>query len=117
MTVFTLAYAVMRGLWRSATEKSGCAPILFIHLILRQNISPQKDAIQREQSQACLSYAEREHLRPKVKNIRLSQYVKDRFSEWRVELARTLPSAQDLRGESLRDRFSGRSDGFEIRLR
>ena len=46
------------------------------------------------------------------KNIRLSQYVKDRFSEWRVELARTLPSAQDLRGESLRDRFSGRSDGF-----
>ena len=51
-----------------------------------------------------MSYAEREHLRPKVKNIRLSQYVKDRFSEWRVELARTLPSAQDLRGESLRDR-------------
>jgi hypothetical protein len=41
-----------------------------------------------------LSYAEREHLRPKVKNIRLSQYVKDRFSEWRVELARTLPSVE-----------------------
>ena len=28
------------------------------------------------------------------KNIRLSQYVKDRFSEWRVELARTLPSVE-----------------------
>ena len=27
-------------------------------------------------------------------NIRLSQYVKDRFSEWRVELARTLPSVE-----------------------
>ena len=28
MTVLPLAYAVMHGLWRSATEKSGCAKIL-----------------------------------------------------------------------------------------
>ena len=69
-------------------------PILFILLFIRQNIFPQKDAIQREQSQACLSYAEREHLRPKVKNIRLSQYVKERFSEWKCKRVCNFPSVE-----------------------
>ena len=30
MTVLPLAYAVMHGLWRSATEKSGCANLVLI---------------------------------------------------------------------------------------
>ena len=35
-------------------------------------------------------------------NIRLSQYVKERFSEWRAELVRALPSVEILEAKPQR---------------
>jgi len=48
-----------------------------------------KNAIKREQSQACLGYAEREH-------FRRSQWSKMRLSESRAKLAWAMPSVSIL---------------------